>query len=161
MSRALEQAIEQAILKQAKKLQVKQILTGVAKSVTETTCTVERDNAPALFDVRLNAIDDDLQSFFTVYPAEGSEVLVAIIENMKTEAVVIRCSEVQRVKAKIGLVEYEIAADGFLVKRADENLKNALADFIAEVQKIIVAQGTSPNVLALEAIKTRIGQILK
>lgn len=34
-------------------------------------------------------------------------------------------------------------------------------DFIAEVQKIIVLQGTSPNVGALEAIKTKAKRIFK
>jgi len=158
---ALEQAIEQAILKHAGKLQVKQVLSGVAKDVGELTCTVERQDAPALYDVRLNAIDDDLESYFTVYPAEGRQVLVAIIENMKTEAVLIRCSEVQKVKAKIGTTELELDTNGFLFNRNDENLQKVMTDLIAEVQKIIVVQGTSPNVPALESIKNRMKLILK
>ena len=158
---ALEQAIQQAILKHAGKLQVKQVLSGVAKDVGELTCTVERQDAPALYDVRLNAIDDDLDSYFTVYPAEGSEVLVAIIENMKTEAVVIRCSEVQEVKAKIGTTELKLDANGFRFDRESENLQQVMTDLIAEVQKIIVVIGTSPNVPALEAIKHRVKKILK
>ena len=127
----------------------------------ESTCTVERQDAPSFYDVRLNAIDDDLESCFTVYPAEGSEVLVAIIENMKTEAVVIRCSEVQKVKAKIGTTELEINADGFRFGRGNEDLKAAIGDLVAEIQKIIVVQGTGPNVAALTGIKNRINQILK
>jgi hypothetical protein len=158
---ALEQIIEQAILKLSGKSQLKQVLSGVAKDVGELTCTVERQDAPSLYDVRLNAIDDDLESCFTVYPAEGSEVLVAIIENMKTEAVVIRCSEVQKVKAKIGTTELEIDADGFRFGRSNEDLKAAMGDLVAEIQKIIVVQGTGPNVAALTGIKNRIDQILK
>ena len=158
---ALEQIIEQAILKLSGKSQLKQVLSGVAKDVGELTCTVERQGAPSLYDVRLNAIDDDLESCFTVYPAEGSEVLVAIIENMKTEAVVIRCSEVQKVKAKIGTTELELDTDGFHFSRSDESLKTAMGDLVAEIQKIIVVQGTGPNVAALSGIKDRINQILK
>jgi hypothetical protein len=158
---ALEQAIQQAILKHAGKLQVKQVLSGVAKDIGELTCTVERLDAPALYDVRLNAIDDDLDSYFTVYPVEGSEVLVAIIENMKTEAVVIRCSEVQKVKAKIGTTELELDANGFRFDRESENLQTVMTDLIAEIQKIIVIQGTSPNVTALDNIKNRMKKILK
>lgn len=157
----LEQAIEQAIRKQSGRLQVKQVLSGVATDVGESTCTVERQGLPSLFDVRLNAIDDDLQSFFTVYPAEGSTVLVAIIENMKTEAVVIRCSEVRRVKAKIGDTELELDADGFRFYRSDENLQAVISDLIGEIQKIVVVVGTTPNIPALEAIKQRLKQILK
>ena len=158
---ALEQVIEQAILKLAGKMQLKQVLSGVAKDVGESACTVERQDAPALYDVRLNAIDDTLESCFTVYPAEGSEVLVAIIENMKTEAVVIRCSEVQKIKAKIGTTEFVIDTDGFRFSRSNEDLKTAMGDLVTEIQKIIVVQGTGPNVPALTGIKNRINQILK
>lgn len=158
---ALDQAIEQAILRHAGKLQVKQVLSGVAMEVRESTCTVERQDAPTLYDVRLNSIDDDLESYFTIYPAEGSQVLVAIIENLKTEAVVIRCSEVQKVKARIGTTILELDADGFRFDRDEENLQAVLADLIAEVQKIIVVTGTSPDVPALESIKERMKLILK
>ena len=158
---AVEQVIEQAISKLAGKIQLKQVLWGVAKDIGELTCTVERQDAATLYDVRLNAIDDNLESCFTVYPAEGSAVLVAIIENMKTEAVVIRCSEVQRVKAKIGTTELEVDTDGFRFGRSGDDLKSAIGDVIAEIQKIIVVQGTGPNVAALEGIKNRINEILK
>lgn len=99
---ALEQAIEKAIQAHVDRLRLAQIITGTATEVGETTCTVTRDDAPELTDVRLNAIDDDLQSFFTVYPKNGSNVLVGIIEGLKTEAVVLRCSEVESVKFKTG-----------------------------------------------------------
>jgi hypothetical protein len=158
---ALEQAIERAILKISGKSQVKQVLSGVAIDVGELTCTVKREGAPSLFDVRLNAIDDDLDNYLTVYPAEGSAVLVAIIENMKTEAVVIRCSEVKKVKAKIGTTELELDSSGFGLNRANQNLKDVISDLIAEIQKIIVLTGITPNVVALEAIKTRMKTILK
>jgi len=156
----LEQAIELAVKKVASKMQVKQILSGTAIEVGELTCSVEREDSPTLFDVRLNAIDDELESCFTVYPAEGSAVLVAIIENMKTEAVVIRCSEVAKVKVKIGTLEMTIGAEGLKLNRSDENLQNVLTDLIAEVQKIIVVVGTSPNVETLESIKNRLKKIL-
>lgn len=99
---ALEQAIEKAIQAHVDRLRLAQIITGTANEVGETTCTVTRDDAPELTDVRLNAIDDNLQSFFTVYPKKGSNVLVGIIEGIKTEAVVLRCSEVESVKFKTG-----------------------------------------------------------
>ena len=99
---ALEQIIETAIRKIAKKMQFAQVVSGVAKNITETTCELHRTDAPVIFDVRLNAIDDDLQSFVTIYPKDDSDVLVGIIEGQKTEAVVLRCSEVEKVKYKIG-----------------------------------------------------------
>lgn len=99
---ALEQIIETAIKKIAKKMQFAQVVSGVAKNITDTTCELHRTDAPVIFDVRLNAIDDDLLSFVTIYPKADSDVLVGIIEGQKTEAVVLRCSEVEKVRYKIG-----------------------------------------------------------
>lgn len=99
---ALEELIETAIKKVAKRLQFAQVVSGVAKNITDTTCELHRTDAPIIFDVRLNAIDDDLQSFVTIYPKIDSDVLVGIIEGKKTEAVVLRCSEVEKVRYKIG-----------------------------------------------------------
>jgi len=119
---ALEQAIEKAIQAYSIKFQVKQILTGIAKEVGETTCTVEREDAPTLYDVRLNAIDDDLQSNVTIYPADGSSVIVAIIEGLKTEAVLIRCSEVAQVKIKIGEQTLIMDKDGVVFNGGENGL---------------------------------------
>lgn len=111
---AFEQAVEQVVRKYAENLQIKQTLSGVAKDVTDTTCTVVRENAPELFGVRLNAIDDDLKSFVTIIPATGSNVLVGIIENLKTEAIVLRCSEVEKVIMKIGSNTLTFDKNGFV-----------------------------------------------
>jgi hypothetical protein len=112
---ALDQAIEEAIRRHAEKRQIKQVLIGVAKDVKDTTCTVEREGAPTLNDVRLNAIDDNLETYLTVYPAEGSNVVVAILENLVTEAIVIRCSEVAKIGLKIGAITLVIDKDGIVM----------------------------------------------
>ena len=151
MGGTLEQAVEQAILKSAKRLMVKQILTGVAKGVTETTCTVERDNAPALFDVRLNAVDDGLESYVTVYPAEGSAVLVAIIEGMKTEAVVVRCSEVERVKLKLGDRTLVADSEGFVFNDGEDGLVRVAA-MVDWMRKVSADLNTLKGLLASSAV---------
>lgn len=102
MSGALEQAIEKAIAAHVDRLKLLQVITGTAKEVGETTCTVVREDAPDLTGVRLNAIDDSLESYMTVYPKENSSVVVGILEGLKTEAVVLRCSEVESIKFKVG-----------------------------------------------------------
>lgn len=109
----LEQAIKEAVKNIIGQHQIKAICWGVAKDITDMSCTVEREEAPMIYDVLLNAVDDDLQSYVTVYPKEGSNVLVAIIENLKTEAVVVRCSEVEKVKVKIGEQTLIVDKDGF------------------------------------------------
>lgn len=158
---ALEQAIEAAVKQVSRKLRVNQVLAGTVTEVGETSCTVARDGAPELHNVRLNAIDDSLDSYITVYPVVGSAVLVGLIEGMKTEAVMLRCSEVDTVKLKIGDSTLLIDKNGFSMVRQNESLVNALTDLVAEVQKIVVVIGTNPNITALELIKERITQILK
>lgn len=110
----MEQSLCNIIKKGAEKSQIKQAIIGTAKNIRDTLCDVERENAPTLLDVRLNAIDGDLQSFVTVYPEEGSKVIVGIIENLRTEAVVLRCSEVEKVNLKIGDQTLKIDKDGFV-----------------------------------------------
>lgn len=85
-----------------KKHQVKTVQVGQAVEVNNLTCTVKREGQPDLLGVRLNAIDDDLQTYVTVVPKENSSVLVAVIENQKKEAVVICCSEVEKYIGKFG-----------------------------------------------------------
>jgi len=131
---ALEQAIEEAMRASAKKYQVKQILTGIAKEVGNTTCTVEREDAPTLYEVRLNAIDDDLQSNVTIYPADGSSVIVGIIEGLKTEAVLIRCSEVEMVKVKIGEQIITIDKNGTVINGT--NITNWMEKVYSDMQTL-------------------------
>jgi hypothetical protein len=121
---ALEQAAKLAMRSQADRMQIKQIISGTATNVGETTCEVKREDAPVIYDVRLNAIDDNLESFVTIYPQAGSFVLVGIVENMNTEAVVLRCSEVEKVKIKIGEQRFLIDRDGFVFN--DGNNKGLL-----------------------------------
>lgn len=49
----------------------------------------------------------------------------------------------------------------FLITAGGENLKSQLDSFIDEVSKIVVVQGTSPNVGSLNGIKEKIGKILR
>lgn len=119
----LEQTIVEAMAGVAGQRQLKAVCWGVAKDITDTSCTVERTEAPTLYDVLLNAVDDDLQSYVTIYPKEGSNVLVAIIENQRTQAVVLRCSEVEKLKVKIGEQTLVIDKEGFVF---NEGLNNGM-----------------------------------
>lgn len=110
----VEQAMKMAIGAIAGKHQLKGVVSGVAVNVRDTLCDVEREGAPTIYDVRLNAIDDDLQSYVTIVPKEKSNVLVAVIENLKTEAVVVRCSEVQKVLIKVGANTAVMNDDGLV-----------------------------------------------
>lgn len=130
-------------------------------SMSDDTCKVSREGSTTLFKVRLNAVIDTIDNKIVVYPAVGSKVLCIIIENDKKEAAIVKYGEIDSVSIKIGDSIYLVDNAGHKIERGDNNLNDLLADFIAEVQKIIVVQGTSPDVAALEDIKTKIGEVLK
>jgi hypothetical protein len=133
---ALEQAIQSAVQSQADRRQIKQIISGTVTKVGETTCDVEREDAPTIYDARLNAIDDDLESFVTIYPKEGSFVLVGIVENMNTEAVVLRCSEVEKVKMKIGEQTFTFDKNGFVFNEGKNKGMLKLNEVISWMGKV-------------------------
>jgi hypothetical protein len=133
---ALEQAIQSTIQLQADRRQIKQIISGTATNVGETTCDIKREDAPIIYGARLNAIDDNLESFVTVYPQEGSFVLAGIVENLKTEAVVLRCSEVDRVKLKIGEQTLLVDKDGFVVNEGKNSGLMNIDSVISWMQKV-------------------------
>lgn len=93
----LDKALFELINTISEKGKIRTIQIGTAVNVTATKCDVKRDDQPDLLDVRLNAIDDDLQTYSTIVPVEGSAVLVAIIENQVTHAVIVSCSEVEKI----------------------------------------------------------------
>ena len=149
---SLDQTIELAIKKVAKKMQFAQVVSGVAKNITETTCELHRENAPVIFDVRLNAIDDDLQSYVTVYPKSETDVLVGIIEGQKTEAVVLRCSEVERVKYKISDQTMIISSEGVVFNNGTnglvkiEQLTNKVNSLVTTINALIASYNAHTHI---------------
>lgn len=142
----LEDLMQEAIEKTAKRLLIKAIVVGKATDVTDTKCNVVSDGDPDIIDVRLNAIDDDMQTYFTVVPAEGSYVLAGIIENETTEAVVLRCSEVQKVICKIGDLTFVFDKD--TIKYNDGN-NDGLVNIKPLVNKLNAIENIINNLLNL------------
>ena len=131
-----EQILMRVISGQSEKMQIKQILIGTAKNVTDTTCIVGREDAPPLNNVKLNAIDDDLDSYITVIPAENSNVIVGIIETLKTEAVVLRCSEVQKLIVKIGDRTFTIDKSGIIFNDGENHGLVKIAELVEWMGKV-------------------------
>lgn len=153
--RQVEQAMKEAIRTITENHQLEGVVSGTAVNVRDTLCDVERVGAPTIYDVRLNAIDDDLQSYVTVVPKEKSNILVAVIEKLKTEAVVVRCSEVQKVLIKIGANTVVMNDDGFVfndgdnegVVKINELIKklNAVEKDINNLKQAILTWVPTPN----------------
>lgn len=138
---------------------VRTVGVGVAKDVTDQHCTIVQDGVPEIYEARFHAITDQLQSSITVYPADGSYVLYALIEDSQTEAVIISCSEIEKTVVRIGTTTHEISPDGHSIQKGADSMKDLMLALIGEIQKIIVINGTSPNVPALEQLKQRFNNI--
>lgn len=126
MDELLRTAFEAVI----KKNRLKGIVTGKATDVTDTTCTLIREDAPNKNDVRLNAKDDQLDSFATIVPVEGSEILVGVVEGEATECVVLACSEVEKVIWKSGNTTLQFDKNGYKIERDGESLTAILKDLL-------------------------------
>jgi hypothetical protein len=156
---SFEKAVETIVRKNIPLFLTEGEVTSVSKE--SNTCNVDRGDLPELLDVRLESILEAGDDVFTIYPKKGSKVLCVLVENSLTDAYVLAANDIDEIKGKIGTTEFLINAEGFKIQRGTNNFKDLLNQFIAEVQAIIVIQGTSPNVVKLEEIKTKINQVLK
>lgn len=93
-------------------------------------------------------------------PKVGSRVLIGLIHNQGNNSFLIWSQEAEEWIHKVGKAEMEMKEDGFVVQAQGESLKKVLNDFIDEVNKIIVVNGTTINVPAVTAIKQRLNKIL-
>lgn len=93
-------------------------------------------------------------------PKLGSRCLIGLINNQGNNTFLIWSEEAEEWTHKVGDAELEMKDDGFVVKAQGESLKSVLNDFIDEVNKIIVVNGTTINVAAVTRIKQRLNQIL-
>lgn len=118
----------------------------------------------------MTAVDGDGLEFFDVLlgvgttavkPVVGTDCLIAIVEGDEATAFLLFADEAEELYLKAGDTSVTVSKAGCVIERGSENLLNALVDLIAELQKVVVVVGTSPNVVALEAIKTRVKGILK
>ncbi|MDR0559129.1 MAG: hypothetical protein LBG92_03100 [Prevotellaceae bacterium] len=119
------------------------VATVISANIDARTCTVEADGMTSE-DVRLQAAASDGEAQFLTVPKTGSDVLVADLTGDRSCLSVVAFTEIEAVK----------------IQAAGENLAKILSDFIDEVAKIIVVQGTSPNVPALQQIKQRLNKII-
>lgn len=125
------------------------IVWGKVLSIDEKkeTCTVEIDELE--YEDVLLSING---SGIVTIPQQDSQVLIAFVEGT-INAFVLQAEKVKEWKVR--------ASDGILLQAQGENLLSILNDLISEISKIIVVQGTSPNVAALTAIKQRAQKLLK
>lgn len=111
-------------------------------------------------EVRLTASIDE-EKALVVYPKIGTTVLLSMIGNELEHLFVSSVSQVESLDVTIATTELHMDADGYRLKRGDEDLRQVLNDMIDELNKIVVIQGQSINVVAMTQIKARLNNILK
>jgi len=151
MAALAQKAIEK--VKKGKNLPV--ISEGVVTSVDRDTrtCEVEREGAPQLYDVRLNAFLESGNDVITVYPKKGSKVLCTTIEGDQADAYILDCTDIEEISGQIGDVKIKMTTDGIVFNegkiggmvKANE-LKTQLDKLTKRVDDLINAlKSTTPD----------------
>ncbi|MDR3226132.1 MAG: hypothetical protein LBT56_00475 [Prevotellaceae bacterium] len=143
------------------KLQQTTVFPAQVEKITGTTCTVKIDEL-LMNDVRLRAVINNENEQLLITPKVGSYVLIVDLSGGEyRDLAVISYSEIDKIELKISETTITTNANGITIENKGENLFKVLSDFITEVTKIIVIQGTSPNVAALNQIMQRLNKILR
>lgn len=101
--------------------------------VSETTCTT----ADGVDDIRLNAIDADLDSKITVYPKIGSKIIYGRI-NDEDDLFVLKYSEIDRIVIKMDKQIFEMKNGKFRILNAETNLKTVFNDLLSTLGNAII-----------------------
>jgi hypothetical protein len=162
----LQEIIYQAIVKVIGDLSVDELVTGTVANVTDTKCTVKIEGRPDMLNVSLNAFDAQLDTFVTIVPKAGSLVVAGKLSKNAQQAVVLRCSEVDRLILKIGTTELIVDAGGWDIKRGNESVKKILHDMLLKINQITVTtsagpSGTPINAADFTAIDNRLNDLFK
>lgn len=115
------------------------LIIGTVKAVEGDTCTVDDYE-----DVRLNSIEADLESQFTIYPKIGSKVAIGRLEG-EDDATVIKYSEVDSVLIKIGEMAFEMKDGKFTIKSGQVNLKSVLNAAFEQLQSAVINTPSGPG----------------
>ncbi|MCC9072452.1 hypothetical protein LNQ49_12750 [Flavobacterium sp. F-65] len=131
------------------------LIVGTVKSVENDTCTVDNYE-----DVRLNAIIENLESQYTVYPKIGSKVVIGRLEK-EDNAFVLGVSEIEKViikfsdqlfefkggnvTIKIGEMLFEMKSGKFAIKSGNINLKSILNDGFEQLNKATILTPSGPG----------------
>lgn len=150
-----DELFKQAVNISSKKKGKFTLSVGTVKAVEGDTCTVDDYE-----DVRLNAIIEDLQSQFTIYPKVGSKVVIGRLEN-EADAFVIAVSEIEKLIIKMGnqLFEFkegnvtitignqvfEMKSGKFKITNGDVSLKSILNDGFEQLGKAIIMTPSGPG----------------
>jgi hypothetical protein len=144
--------------------------TVVSVDKTNGTCAIQTDGLE-LPDVQLSSIIDGSNKKFYLFPKVGSSVLVSPISEDLNRLYVESYGEIESVDLRIETVQFRVDADGFLLKKQNENLKKLIGDLIGAIEAMSFTVATPDtltgtttlmtNLAEFSAIKVRFNQFLK
>lgn len=137
----------------------KVIATVTSVDKTLSCCDVEIDGNE-LGNIRLQAIVKENVKGCKYYPAVGSKVVVEQL-NDKGDWMVTMLSEIEEVLFEVGTCKYQLKANGFLIKKGDDTLKQVLTLLVESIQPIVVVYGNNPNYVKLNQALTKINNLLQ
>ncbi|AMO19229.1 hypothetical protein [Flavobacterium columnare] len=155
-----DEILKQAIIALGKKRKKFTLIVGTVKALEDDTCTVDDYE-----DVRLNAIIDDLNSQFTIYPKVDSKVVIARLDDSDA-MFVIRVSEIEKVTIKIGNQLFEMKDGKFTIKVGSVSLKSILDKGFDQLDKAIITTPSGPgqfspaDKLVFQDLKAKSNQLL-
>lgn len=133
-----------------------------AVDVSAKTCDVKPiDGSSEIFDVFIN-LDESTGQFRE--PAIGA--LICIVFVTKETAVAVNYSELKQHNVKIKDTEFTIDENGFLLKKADENLAKLMNDLLTEIRLMKFTTNTGSTITLVndpkfEVIQKRFKTLLK
>jgi len=141
----MTEAITQAIVSLIKKHEKSVILSGKAVNVSDDTFDLQMEGKPDIFGVRIGAIAGGYDNYMKIIPAENSFVLVGIIENSNTEAVLIATSEIEKIISVVNGAEFHIQDGKFVVKNGQADCKEILTGLLSQLQNAIIQTPAGPG----------------
>jgi len=138
------------------------VIPGIVKAINDDG-TIEVDVGGVVYpDVLLQASINEGQKGIKVKPAIDSLVMMERIGDSKSdEMMVVLFSEIDQHSIEIGSAEWGMDKEGFLIKKGNDTLLQALELIVEGIMPIIVLKGRNPNYAKLQQALTKIKNLLK
>lgn len=137
--------------------------TAKVVSINEDKCQVTSiEGEKDFFECSINSVFENSNNKLLIFPKIGSLVTIGIYQK-NNKAVILAVSEVEKIYFKNEKTDFTFDGNGFQFNRDGENLKEVLNRFqdgfgklCDELAKVVVSIGVTPNVPAIEQIKSEI-----
>lgn len=124
------------------------------------TCNlIDSDSGAEFYDVRVRPVIDGKECI-TILPKVSSWVLAVRIES-SDDWMITGFGEADVIRWQVGEAVVEQDADGLLIKKQQDTLRQALELIVEAVQKIVVVQGQNPDYVKLQQAMTKIKNVLR